>query len=39
MMLMHAIDDTCDPTSRIDHLDISFDKLPELLRDCLGSET
>ena len=38
-MLMHAVDDTGDPASRIDRLDITFDELPKLLRDCLGSDT
>ena len=38
-MLMHAVDDTGDQARRIDRLDISFDELPKLLRDCLGSDT
>lgn len=37
-MLMHAVDNTGDPARCIDRLDVSFDELPKVLRDCLGSD-
>ena len=39
MILMHAVNDASDPTRRIDHFDIRFHKIPELLRDGFGSQT
>ena len=38
-MLMYAVDNTGDPARRMDRLDITFDDLPKLLGDCLGSDT
>lgn len=38
VMLMHAVGDTCNPASRIDRLDISFDELSKLLRDRFSSK-
>ena len=39
VLLMQAVDDASDPASRVDHFDVCFDELPELLRDCFGGDT
>ena len=39
MVLMHAVNDASDPARRIDHLDIRFHKIAQLLRDGFGSQT